>query len=188
MTEIPEVYAKSRKYWRDWLRKNHSKERIVHLIKYKRHTGKPTLNNREAMEEAICFGWIDTTIKRIDEEKYRQCFVRRNKNSRWSNNTLRIAGEMIKKRKMAKAGLHFYEEGKKKPTIDHGLPKNPDIPEDLQKALDENKKAKQNFAAFAPSYRRLFIYWVMKAKRPETKKNRIKRVVDAAKENKKNFV
>src|SRR3989344_123253 len=129
------IYAGTRKEWRDWLKKNHLAENKVFLIKYKKHTGRPSLNNKEAMEEAICFGWIDTTVKRLDDERYQQCFARRNSKSRWSNNTLSYARDMIQKGKMSAFGLTMYEQGKQKPTIDHNLPKNPDIPDDLKKAL-----------------------------------------------------
>jgi len=185
MSEIKEFYAGTRRVWREWLRKNHNKEKKVYLIKYKKHTGKPSLTNKEAMDEAICFGWIDTTVKKLDDEKYRQCFVRRNKNSRWSNNTLRYAREMIKKRKMSKFGMKMYLEGLKKPVIDHGLPRDPEMPEDLKKELKKNRKALENFEKFAPSYRRYYIYWIEKAKRAETRKRRIKTVVEKSEENKK---
>jgi len=86
---VETVYAGTRKEWRQWLRLNHKKETRVNLVKFKKHTGKPSLNNKESMEEAICFGWIDTTIKRIDDERYQQSFAKRTDKSRWSNNTLR---------------------------------------------------------------------------------------------------
>jgi len=177
------IYAGTRKEWRNWLRKN-KKEKRVFLIKYKKHTGKPSLNNREAMEEAICFGWIDTTIKRLDEERYQQCFVKRTKNSRWSNNTQRYAREMIAKRKMTKEGLYWYQEGLKKPTIDLDLPKNPETPQELLQEL-KKVKAVKNFEKFPPSSRRYYIHWILIAKRPETKEKRIKEVVKRTIENKK---
>ncbi len=181
---ITEVYAGTRKEWRGWLRKNHKKESKVYLIKYKKHTGKPSLNNKEAMAEAISFGWIDTTIKRLDNERYRQCFVKRKKSSKWSNNTLRYAREQIAKKRMSKFGMEMYELGKSKPTIDHNLPKNPEIPSELLKEL-KREKALDNFNKLAPSYRRLYIYQVIKAKKPETIKKWITLVVNKVKENKK---
>ena len=179
------IYAGTKKEWRDWLRRNHKKESKVYLIKYKKHTGKPTLNNNETMQEAICFGWIDTTIKRIDEDRYQQCFVKRKRYSRWSNNTLRYAREQIAKRRMSKFGLEMYNLGKEKPTIDHNFPKNPKIPDDLKKAL--TGKALENFNKFAPSHRKIFIYQVMKSKRPETRKKWIDWVVNKSRDNKKPY-
>ncbi|MEK6819504.1 MAG: hypothetical protein AABY10_06255, partial [Nanoarchaeota archaeon] len=138
-------HAKSREEWRNWLEKNGDKEKKVALIKYKKHTGKPSLTHKESMEEAICFGWIDTTIKRLDEERYIRHFVKRNKNSRWSNATLSYARNLIKQKKMTPEGLKFYKEGLKKPVIDHGLPRNPETPKELIKELEKNNKAKENF-------------------------------------------
>lgn len=185
MEKTKKFLAKNRQEWRSWLEKNHEKEKKVFLIKYKKHTGKPSLNNREAMEEAICFGWIDTIVKRLDDERDQQCFVRRTDKSRWSSNTLSYAEDMVKQKKMAPAGMKRYLEGKNKPVIDHGLPKNPNIPEDLKKELEKSKKAKNNFDRMAPSARRVYIYWIEKAKRKETRKKRVKEVFKRAKENKK---
>ncbi len=179
------VYLKTGMEWRDWLSKNHDKEKKVYLIKYKKHTGKPTLTNREAMGEAICFGWIDTTINRIDDEKYSQCFVKRTEKSRWSNNTLSYAKRLIKEGKMTPAGLKMYKLGLKKPVIDHNLPKNPIPPSDLMIELEKNKTALNNFNNFAPSYKRFYIYWIEHAKRQETRNKRIKEVFNRSLENKK---
>ena len=93
-----QIYTGTIKEWRDWLRKNHKKESKVEIIIYKKHTDKPTLSHLEQMKEAICFGWIDTTLKRLDDKRYKRTFVKRNSKSRWSNNTLRYAEEQIKKR------------------------------------------------------------------------------------------
>jgi uncharacterized protein YdeI (YjbR/CyaY-like superfamily) len=176
------VYAKDRKEWRDWLKKNHKKENKVFLIKYKKHTGKPSITHKESMQDAICFGWIDTTVKRIDDERYGNHFAKRTKNSRWSNNTLRYARDLEKQGKMSAFGMKMYREGLKKPVIDHGLPRNPETPKDLIKALG---KSSEKFNKLAPSYKRYYIYWIENAKRPETRKKRIKIVTQQAKENKK---
>ncbi len=155
------------------------------MIKHKRHTKKPAVSHRESMEEAICFGWIDTTVKRIDDDTYANCFVKRNKNSRWSRATQSYAKRLIKEKKMTPAGLQAYEEGLKKPVIDHDLPRNPKTPTELKKLLEKNKTAKENFENFAPSYKRFYIYWIEKAKRKETREKRAKEVFKRAKQNKK---
>lgn len=183
--DIDSIYARNRREWREWLRKNYKKKNKVNLIKYKKHTGKPSLTAKEAMEEAICFGWIDTTIKKLDNERYRQTFVKRKKNARWSNNTISYAKKLIKERKMATAGLKVYNEGLKKPTIDHKRSKNPKTPEDLIKELNKNRKAKENFEKMAKSYKRFYIWWIEDAKKIETRKRRIKEVVKRIKEGKK---
>lgn len=187
MTEISEVYAGTRKEWREWLKKNYDKEKKVYLIKYKKHTGKPSLNNKEAMEEAICFGWIDTTIKRLDECRYRQAFVKRNSKSRWSNNTLRYGKDMIKQKKMTPFGLRMYKEGLKKGPMDKNRSKNPGTPAILKKELEKkkNKKLKEAFENLSPSMRKYISYWIERAVRKETKEKRIKVLIEKLKSGEK---
>jgi uncharacterized protein YdeI (YjbR/CyaY-like superfamily) len=129
----PEVTAFHRDDFWKWLMKNHDKEKKVSVILYKRHTGKPAPTHRELMEEAICFGWIDTTIKRLNKDTYIRRFARRNDKSKWSDNTLSYAKELIKNGKMTEHGLHFYRAGLQRPTHDAGIPKNPDMPDELKK-------------------------------------------------------
>jgi len=170
-----------RKDFRKWLIKNHNKDGKVSVIVYKKHTGKPAPSHRELMEEAICFGWIDTTIKRIDEERYERNFTRRNKNSKWSDNTLGYAKGLIKQGKMTTQGLKFYKEGLKKPTHDYGIPKNPDMPAELKSALDKDKNARENFKNFSASAKRMIYRWILRGKREETRAKRIGIIVEGAK-------
>lgn len=179
------IHPKTIKEWRKWLEKNHQKEKRVFLIKYKKHTGKPTFTHNAAMREAICFGWIDTTVKRLDHDRYGHFFVRRGENAGWSNNTLRYAKEMVKEGKMSSFGMKRYKQGLKKTTIDHGLPKNPELPKELKNALAKNKKAKTFFDGLAPSYRRFHIIMVSRAVRPETKQKRVKEIIQKCLEGKK---
>ncbi len=185
--EIITIYAKNKKEWRAWLKKNHKKEKKVAVINHKKHTGKPALTHRESMDEAICFGWIDTTIKRIDEDCYIRNFARRSKNSKWSNNTLSYAKKLVEEKRMTPQGLHFYQEGLKKPTHDAELAKNPKTPEDLRKELNKFPTAKANFAAFSLSYKRMYLRWIEQAKRPETRAKRINAVVQRALTNRKDW-
>tara|TARA_Y100000310_G_C20693009_1_gene823619 strand:+ start:3122 stop:3676 length:555 start_codon:yes stop_codon:yes gene_type:complete len=179
---IPSVTIGTVQDWHNWLKANHLKETKVNLISYKKHTGKPSISHREAMFEAIAFGWIDTTIKRIDEERYQRSFVKRTNKSRWSNATLSYAKQLIKEGKMSDYGLEMYKAGLNKPTIDHKLPKNPIIPEDLKKALGKDLPKLEEMA---PSYRRYYIYWIEKAKREETRSKRIRIVSERIKLGKK---
>ncbi len=107
-----EIFDKAE--FRDWLLSNHDKEKRVELVVHKKHTKKPSPSHRELLEEALCFGWIDTTINRLDEDKFIRTFVRRNKNSRWSENTLSYARKLIKEKRMTPSGLIFYKEGLRK--------------------------------------------------------------------------
>ncbi|MBS3172617.1 YdeI/OmpD-associated family protein [Candidatus Woesearchaeota archaeon] len=163
--------------WRNWLKKNHIKESRVTIIKYKKHTGRPIIINKEAMKEAICFGWIDTTIKRIDDEKYSQTFVKRNKNSKWSMNTLSYGKELFEKGLMSEYGIKMYKEGLLKKPHDADLPTNPESPEELKKKLNKNRIIKEKFEKMAPSNRKMYLRSVLRAKRPETKEKRIAELI-----------
>ena len=188
MSEVKEIIAFKKEDFRKWLEKNYNKEKRISVVLYKRHTGKDAPTHRELMEEAICFGWIDTTIKRFDEERYIRNFSKRNKNSKWSDNTLSYGKQLIKEGRMTPEGLKYYKEGLSRPTHDHGIPKNPDMPEELKEALLKDEIAKEKFENFTPSARRMIYRWFLSAKLPETRKKRIKIILDSAKEGKKNIL
>jgi uncharacterized protein YdeI (YjbR/CyaY-like superfamily) len=160
----PSVHAPTRKAWRAWLRKHHARESEVRLVQHKVHTGKPAMSHREAMSEAICWGWIDTTIKRIDDDTFARTFRRRTGSARWSRATLRLAQELIDQGLMQPQGLQRYEEGRCRPVIDHDLPKNPDPPPALVRQLAKSKRAAAYWQTLAPSYRRYAIYMIENAK------------------------
>mgnify|MGYP006423236355 CR=1 FL=1 len=182
------ISVPTRSYFRKWLEKNHDKETKVATILHKKHTGKSAPSHREMIEEAICFGWIDTTVKRLDEDRYIRNFTKRTKNSRWSNNTIKYGKQMIEQKKMTPTGLKFYKEGLKKPTHDQDIPKNPDIPVELKKALAKNKKARDHFEKFPPSTKKMLYRWILRGKREETRTKRIKLIVNNAKEGKKDLL
>ena len=184
---MKEILAFNKEDFRKWLIKNHDKESKVSIIIHKKHTGKESPSHRELMEEAICFGWIDTTINRLDEERYIRNFSKRNKNSKWSDNTIRYGGELVKQGRMTPAGLKFYEEGLRKPTHDAGISRNPSMPEELRKALDKNLKAKENFDNFPPSIKKMHYRWILRGKREETRAKRINFIVDSAEMGKRNL-
>jgi uncharacterized protein YdeI (YjbR/CyaY-like superfamily) len=185
--EIKKINIFNRNDFRKWLEKNHNKENKVKVILHKKHTGKHSPSHRELIEEAICFGWIDTTVKRIDEDTFERNFSRRNKNSKWSDNTLSYAKDLIKRKMMTSHGLEFYKQGLLKPTHDHGIPKNPSIPIELKNVLEKNKKAKTNFNKFSNSKKRMIYRWFLSAKLPETRKKRIKLILKRSEEGKFEF-
>jgi uncharacterized protein YdeI (YjbR/CyaY-like superfamily) len=185
------LYITDRKEWRTWLRKNHRKKKEIWLIYYKRHTGKARIPYDDAVEEALCFGWIDSTVKRIDDERYTQKYTPRNPKSIWSESNIKRANKMIKARKMTKIGRELFEHAIKtgqQSSRSKIVPKKLLVPADLKKALARNKKARENFSNFAPSYRKMYIFWILNAKRKETRARRIKRVVKLSAENKKSLM
>ena len=176
---------KSRAEWREWLWKNHKKEKAVAMIRYKKHTGKSSPSVQEAMREAICFGWIDTTVKRMDDEKYLINYRKRNeKTSKWSNNTLRYAKELIKEGLMTPEGLRFYKFGLTKKPHDHGIPKNPRMPADLKKELQKQNILK-TFQNLSPSSKRTHLRSLYRAKGIETRIKRINEIIKIIKNRQK---
>lgn len=99
------LYVTTRKDWRAWLDKNHQKEKEIWLVYYKKHANMPRIPYNDAVEEALCFGWIDSTVKRIDEDKYTQRFSPRSNKSQWSEMNKERARRLIEQKKMTQAGL-----------------------------------------------------------------------------------
>ena len=185
-SSLKSFYARNRKAWRKWLEKNHSKSQGVWLIYYKKSSGKERLEYSDAVEEALCFGWIDSTIRPIDHERYMQRFTPRKAKSGWSALNKRRIEKMIKQNLMTRAGLEKIEEAKKSGAwerLDHIEALQ--LPEDFEKALAKNKKAKINFENFPQFTKKQFLYRINSAKRPETRKERIKLLVKMAAVNKK---
>jgi uncharacterized protein YdeI (YjbR/CyaY-like superfamily) len=147
----------------------------VWLIFYKKETSKPTIGYEDAVEEALCFGWIDSIIKKIDDERYARKFTPRKKKSKWSGLNKKRANKMIKEGRMTDVGLAKIQTAKKTGLWDQdaGPQISFDVPPEFAKALAQNKKAKENFDNLAPSYRKQYIGWIAVAKRAETKKRRI---------------
>lgn len=165
----------NREAWRRWLRQNHRREREIWLVCYNRHTGKPRIPYQDALEEALCFGWIDARVQRIDDERYAQKWTPRRPGSGWSELNRSIAQKLIKQRRMTKAGLEALTGRRAKPP-----PKRPAsllVPEDFERARRLNAHPWANFQAFAPSYRARYLGWIEGAKRDETSKKRIDEAV-----------
>ncbi|MBN2071904.1 MAG: YdeI/OmpD-associated family protein [Candidatus Krumholzibacteriota bacterium] len=185
---LKRVYIAERKEWRKWLETNHGTEPGIWLVYYKKASGKARISYDDAVEEAICFGWIDSTVKRIDEEKYMQKFTPRKPVSGWSRLNRERAEKMIASSLMTEAGLEKIESAKKNGIWESDGKRiiDPDIiPGDLEAALSKRKMALENFRNMAPSYRRNFIGWIEAAKREETRRGRIAETVDSAERNEK---
>ncbi len=185
MKQEKTLYVKDRAEWRAWLEANHDSETSVWLIYFKRHTGKPRIPYDDGVEEAVCFGWIDTTVKRIDESRYMQRFTQRKSGSGWSLLNRRRAERMIKAGLMTGAGMARIEEARKNGRWELALKEDeqPEMPDGLAEALGGNPAAKRNFEAFAPSCRKAYIRYVSSAKRDVTREKRIREVVRLSADN-----
>ncbi len=163
-------YAPSRKQWRAWLKKHHKIKKEIWLIYYKKDSGKPRVPYNDAVEEALCFGWIDSTVKTVDKDSYAQRFSKRNPKSEWSEPNLERVRFLTKSGLMTKAGLDILHQSEHK----HRLKRKPVIvAADIQKAL--KKAAAWNYyLKFPEGYRRIRIGWIDAARhRPEVFKQRL---------------
>jgi len=187
MAENEGILFQNRNEWRNWLEKNHDKYKGVWLIYYKKHTKKESVTYNDGVEEALCFGWIDSIVKTVDNERYTQKYTPRRKNSIWSKINKDRVEKMIKEGKMTIFGMAKVEEAKKNGEWDkaYGMRIKPELPDDLKTELQKNELAWKNFSNFADSYQTTYIYWLNSAKRLETREKRINEIVKLSLENKK---
>lgn len=178
------ISAASSKEWRAWLDENHSVETSVWLIIYHKDSSIPSVYYDEAVDEALCFGWVDSKPNKRDEESYFQYFSKRNPKSNWSRlNKEKVAG-LIETGKMAEAGLKMIAIAKENGTWSALEDvENLVIPDDLQKAFNEAPEAFENYKAFPPSSKRIILEWIFNAKRETTRKKRIKETIEMAAQN-----
>jgi uncharacterized protein YdeI (YjbR/CyaY-like superfamily) len=180
----PAVIAPTLAVWRTWLSKNHDKEKSAWLIIFRKATGKKCVDYNEAVEEALCFGWIDSTANPRDEESSYRYFAVRKPNSKWSKVNRERVARLIKEKRMMPAGQSMIELAKKTGTwtameeIERGV-----IPPDLQKELTKNKKGKENFNSFPPSSKKIILSWIKDAKTRDTRQKRIRETVKLAAKN-----
>lgn len=182
----PELYFKTDTDWRKWLSENHDSSQGVYLIFYKIETKIPSMRWEEAVKVALCYGWIDSTVKSLGDGKRRQYFCPRNPKSVWSALNKRYIKELTDANLMHESGWRIIEIGKQNGSwtalddVEKGI-----IPEDLQIEFDKNSTAFENYKNFAPSYRKSYLYWLNQAKRKETRDKRIAQIIELCAANKK---
>ena len=178
------IHAKDRKAWRDWLQRNHAKKKSVWLKNYKPASGKSRVSQDQAVEEALCFGWIDSKANKLDELSSIQFFSRRKAKSNWSKINKQRVDKLIKEGLMQPAGLAAIEEAKRNGSWDAlNEVEEMIMPGDFLKALDKNKKAKTFFMAFPKSSKKIILQWIYSAKQVETRKKRVSEAVRLATQN-----
>ena len=181
MDEKPRLF-KTRQAWRDWLARNHDRSKGLWLAYYKKGVGKRSVTYEEALQEALCYGWIDSTVGRIDEERYKQKYTPRNMKSVWSASNKARIEKLIAEGRMAPPGLAKIEAAKRNGSweslddIDR-IGRVADVPSDLLEALSREPRAKAAFEGRPPSEKKLWAYWVLSAKRPETRARRVEETV-----------
>ena len=181
---IQAIFAATRKEWRKWLQKNHKSEQSVWLIIFHKKSKTKSIYYDEAVEEALCFGWIDSKPNKRDEESYYLFFAQRKPKSKWSKANRERAERMTRQGLMTRSGQALIDLAKGSGTWEALTDvQNSVIPEDLQKAFAKNKVAYKNFQAFPPSSKRIILEWISNAKKPETRSRRIEQTVELAAKN-----
>jgi uncharacterized protein YdeI (YjbR/CyaY-like superfamily) len=171
---VETVFAKDRSEWRRWLEKNFERSDEIWLVYYKKASGKPTVSYDHAVEEALCFGWIDGMIKRLDEECYAQRFTPRKAKSPWSKSNIQRVERLMGEGKMMPAGLKAYHSG-----YGREVPPMPtELPKVLEDRFRKQRAAWANYEKFPPGYRRMTAGWVASAKKEETRVKRLEKLIE----------
>ena len=170
MTQLATLEIRTRQQWRRWLERHHASSPGVWLVFYKYHTGVKSIPYDDSVREALCFGWIDSLIKRLDARRYALRFKPRQPTSRWSATNRKRWTNLKAADLLAPAGLAAAPTD----TAYAPRPTIPKLPAYIAKALKANPKAWKFFRELAPSYRRHFVGWIHLAKRPGTRQKRIR--------------
>ncbi len=182
--DIPAFHARHRGEWRDWLEKNHQTEKSVWLIIYKKESYTPSIYYPEAVDEALCFGWIDSTAYKRDVNSHYRFFTRRKPKSNWSKINKDKVAVLIEQGLMQPAGMEIIEIAKENGSwwaLDDV--ENLVIHDDLQDHFSRNKSAFENWNNFPKSAKRGILYWIYSAKTPGTRKKRILETISLAGKN-----
>jgi uncharacterized protein YdeI (YjbR/CyaY-like superfamily) len=164
--------------WRSWLRENHLSSQGVWLIFHKRTAATPSISYDEAIDEALAYGWIDSIIRKLDEQRYARKFTRRRPGSIWSSSNIERVNRLNREGRMTKWGLEAFEKRTSELSLLEKFNAEPiGVPEDLLKVLKKDSRAWANFAKFTPSYRKRYLMWIQAAKRPATRRKRIDEAV-----------
>ena len=161
--------------WRKWLARHHDSESEIWLVFHKAHTGRPTIAYEDAVDEALCFGWIDSLIKRLDDARYARKFTPRKPDSRWSTVNRKRYAALKASGRLMPAGVNRPPTAKSgdapRPTSASGVPPY------IETALRKHPAAWKFFESLAPSHRRLYIAWIDSAKKEETKLKRLQEAI-----------
>ena len=184
--EVETYYPKSQTDWRNWLETNHQLKQSIWLVFYKKSTKVASISWSEAVDEALCFGWIDSTKKTIDKERYMQYFSKRKPNSIWSKVNKDKVQYLTSKNRIQKAGYKSIETAKENGSwlildeVEALI-----LPEDLKKEFDKREGALDFYESLSKSAKKILLSWIVLAKTPETKQKRIIEIAENASKNKK---
>ena len=184
--EVETFYPTNKKEWRQWLQQNHNTKQSIWVVMYKKDSGIPTITWSDAVDEAICFGWIDSTKRAIDHQQSIQYFTRRKPTSAWSKINKAKVERLTNDGLMAQAGLNSIEIAKQNGSwsildeVEELV-----IPKDLNKAFKLHQGSKDFFMGLSKSIKKMMLHWIITAKRPETREKRITELAELAAQKKK---
>ena len=173
------LFVKDRGKWHEWLEANHEQATEVWLVHYKKETGHPQIAYEDAVEEAICFGWIDGKIRKLDETRYARLFTPRKPKSMWSRINIERARKMVQEGRMTAAGSEVFDPGNQ--TL--ALPTK--LPAPLEAQFRKHEAAWETFKHFPPYYQRMAIGWVASAKQEATQLRRLEQLITESAANKR---
>jgi uncharacterized protein YdeI (YjbR/CyaY-like superfamily) len=179
--EIETFCPASQEEWRQWLKENHSSRQSVWLVQYKQNSAKPSIGWSDSVDEALCFGWIDSTRKTIDKESFAQFFCKRKPTSNWSKINKAKVQRLIEEGLMAEAGFKSIEIAKKNGSwfildeVEELI-----VPIDLMKAFRSQPGSEEYFNNLSKSVKKMILQWLVLAKRPETRQKRITETAELA--------
>ncbi|MCX7962196.1 MAG: YdeI/OmpD-associated family protein [Burkholderiales bacterium] len=178
------VHPKTRSEWRAWLAAHHLRAEGVWLVTYKKASGKPRMDYDEAVEEALCFGWVDSKPARLDDERSMLYFAPRKPKAGWSQRNKERVEKLIAARLMMPAGLAKVEAAKRDGSWSRlDAVETLEIPQDLEQALAAYPSARRHFEAFPRSVKRGILEWISSARKPETRAKRIAETAQLAEKN-----
>ncbi|HEU4491856.1 MAG TPA: YdeI/OmpD-associated family protein [Jiangellales bacterium] len=170
----PRFHPESREQWRAWLADHHDTERGAWLVSWKQATGRPSLPYEAMIEEALCFGWVDSTVRTLDSERSMMLMTPRKPTSTWARTNKDRVERLLAAGLMQPAGIAAVEAAKANGswTVLDSVDAL-EVPDDLAAALDAEPGARAAYEGFSPSNRKMILWWVKSAKRPETRERRI---------------
>jgi uncharacterized protein YdeI (YjbR/CyaY-like superfamily) len=166
--------ARTLEQWRSWLADHHDCESEVWLVFHKRHTGQASIAYEDAVDEALCFGWVDSLIKRLDDARYARKFTPRQPDSKWSTANRKRYAQLKASGRLMPAGLNRAPTDR---SYDAPRPSPSKVPQYIQDALRKRPTASSYFESLAPSYRRMYIGWIDSAKQHATKMRRLQEAI-----------
>ena len=192
MKELENIFFRNRDELRIWLNRNHDTNPGIWVMFYKKHINIDCIKYNELLEEVLCFGWIDSLIKKIDDDKYARKITPRTDTQKWSELNKKKVIELIREGKMTQAGLNKIDNYLKTGKVDWPVNKSEvrvskeiDIPDFIIEELARNEPALMNFNKLAGTYKRHYILWITNARKEETIQSRLKESIGLLKENKK---